>query len=182
MEKRIKGGLKPFLSSVPRRRGKLKYVPMSSLPVGTEFFFTTEEYDPPKHLGIPEIADLIQRDSVLIVPAGRHKLQKWSEGRVEITFGDEKSQVVKPLFACLAPTGVFEGNFDEDFVTWQLRTGEITEVRIDNYCLKSSDFPDARRDETTRPRPLQRPSRFGRKVYDRGIEYKMSQLARQGVK
>ncbi len=177
--KRIKTGLSHHLAAVARKRGKLKYIPLFSLPLGTEFFFTTEEYVHSQH---PKVINGYPEDLVLYIPSGRHKLQIWDSDQVEMTFGDGESQVLKPLFAYLAPTSAFTANFDENFVTYRLQTGEVTEIRIDNYCLRSDDFSDARVEETTRPKPHQRPSRFGRELYNRGIEQKLSQQARQGVK
>ena len=177
--KRIKTGLSRHLASVARKRGKLKYIPLFSLPLGTEFFFTTEEYVHPPH---PRIVNGRSEDLVLYVRAGRHKLQILDTDQVEMTFDDGESQVLKPLFAYLAPTSTFTANFDENFVTYRLQTGEVTEIRIDNYCLRADDFSDERKEETTRPKPRERVSRSGREVYDRGIEQKMSQQTRQAAK
>lgn len=178
-EERIKTDLSIALATVTRRNGKLKYIPMFSLPPGVEFFFTTEEFVFPQYCrtvnGKPE-------DTILYVPAGRHKLQIWDQNRVEMTFDDGESQVLKLLFSRLAPTSTFTANFDENFVTYRLQTGKITEIRIDNYCLRADDFSDERDEETTRPKPRQGGSRFGRELFDRGIEQKMSQQDRQESK
>ncbi len=154
------------------------YVPLFSLPLGTEFFFATEEYTretqkyhkPPP----PMIINGFVENLVLFVPAGRHKLQIWDSERVEMTFADGGSQILKPLLPRLSPTSTFSANFDENYITYRLQTGEITEIRIDNYRLTTEDFDIIREQETTRSKPRQRESRFGREMYDRGIEQKLS--------
>lgn len=184
--KRIKTGLKRALSSVTRKNGKLMYIPLFSLPLGAEFFFTTEEYTPETQKyhrpPPPMIINGQLEDLVLYVPAGRHKLQIWPSEQVEMTFDDGESQVLKPLLPRLTPTSTFTANFDDNFVTYRLQTGEITEIRVDNYCLRADDFLDEREEETTRPKPRERVSRSGREVYDRGIEQKLSQQTRQATK
>ena len=135
--------LKHALRRVPAENGQYKYVPLHELHPGTVITIQTNDPKPPKHEDDILEVNGHSETEVFYPSAGEYTLEIQEWGVIKMINPDGTSLLVKPSYRLLTVTAPFIANFDQNYVTFRLETGAISEIRVGNIVISEENTDEA---------------------------------------